>query len=53
MLNFWFDFLDAEGELQQFSVKLIGNRPKAVNDKDVKSIYFRETPSIIYGAPND
>lgn len=47
LLNFWFDFLD-NGELQQFAVSVIGNRPKSVNDKDITSIYFRETPTIIY-----
>ena len=47
LLNFWFDFLD-NGDLQQFSVKAIGNRPKSINDKDITSIYFRETPNIIY-----
>ena len=47
-LNFWFDFLDTEGELQQFSVKTIGSRSKAINDTNIKSIYFRETPSVIY-----
>jgi hypothetical protein len=43
-LNFWIDFLDTQGELIQYSVKNIGNRPKAINDSDVKAIYFRETP---------
>lgn len=47
-LNFWFDFLDEGGTLNQFSCKMVGCRPKAVNDKDVKSIYFRETPTIIF-----
>ena len=47
-LNFWFDFLDSDGELSQFSVKNIGCRPKAVNDSNVKAIYFRETPNIIF-----
>ena len=47
-LNFWFDFLDSEGELSQFSVKNVGCRPKAVNDSNVKAIYFRETPNIIF-----
>jgi hypothetical protein len=32
---------------------MIGDRTKVVNDKDVKSIYFRETPSVIYVAPGD
>lgn len=47
-LNFWFDFLDSEGELSQYSVKNVGTRPKAENNSDVKGIYFRETPNIIY-----
>lgn len=47
-LNFWFDFLDADGELSQFSASLIGSRPKVVNDNNVKSIYFRETPNVIF-----
>lgn len=47
-LNFWFDFLDSEGELEQYSVKNVGARPKAENNSDVKAIYFRETPNVIY-----
>lgn len=51
-LNFWFDFLD-QGQLQSFSVSSIGNRPKAVNDQNVKSIYFRETPDVIFIKDNE
>ena len=47
-LNFWFDFLDLDGVLNDYSCRAIGARPKAVNDKDVKSIYFRSTPTIIF-----
>ena len=47
-LNFWFDFLDTEGELQQFSVKNVGSRSKAINDTAIKSIYFRETPAVVF-----
>lgn len=47
-LNFWFDFLDTYGELSQYSVHSIGDRPKAVNDNNVKAIYFRETPGVIF-----
>ena len=47
MLNFWFDFID-EGELSNFNVKTVGARPKVINDTAVKSIYFRETPDIIF-----
>lgn len=47
-LNFWFDFLDSDSELAQFSVPAVGSRPKSVNDSKVTSIYFKETPSIIF-----
>lgn len=47
-LNFWFDFLDTYGDLSQYSVHSIGDRPKAVNDNNVKAIYFRETPGVIF-----
>ena len=50
-LNFWFDFLDQDGELDNFNVRVVGSRPKAVNDTSVKSIYFRETPSVIFREP--
>ena len=51
-LNFWFDFLNPakDSELINYSVKAIGVRPKVVNDANVKSIYYREVPNIIYGA---
>lgn len=52
-LNYWIDFLDADGELNQFSCKAVGCRPKAVNDNNVKSIYFRETPNIIFASPSE
>ena len=53
-LNFWFDFLDSEGsELNKYSVKNIGRRPKVINDTKVKSIYYRDTPTIIYANDYD
>lgn len=52
-LIFWFDFLDTEGEMESYSVKRIGDRPKAVNDKDVKAIYFRETPGVLFLHPDE
>ena len=48
LLNFWFDFMDANGDLAQYNVKNIGPRTKAINDTNVKSIYFRETPNVIF-----
>lgn len=47
-LNFWFDFLDSYGDLSEYSVHNVGDRPKAVNDNNVKAIYFRETPGVIF-----
>lgn len=47
-LNFWFDFLDTDGQLSQYSAHLIGDRPKAINDTKIKSIYFREVPTIVF-----
>ena len=48
LLNFWIDFLDAEGELSQFNVKTVGDRSKAISESTIKSIYFRETPNVIF-----
>lgn len=48
-LLFWFDFIDPEeADLAKFSVKTVGTRSKALNDKDVKSIYYREIPKTIF-----
>lgn len=47
-INFWFDFLDTPGELQNFNVQSVGSRSKAINDTAIKSIYFRETPTVIF-----
>ena len=52
LLNFWFDFLTGSG-MEQYSVQNIGSRPKAIQDTNVKSIYFRETPSVVFRQPND
>ena len=48
LLNFWFDFLDTEGELNQFNVQSIGSRPKAINDTNIKAIYFTKTPDLFF-----
>ena len=47
-LNYWFDFLDVNGELDKFSVQAIGARTKAINETNVKSIYYRKIPKIIF-----
>lgn len=50
VLNFWFDFLEAttDSVLGKYSVQNIGARTKPINDTNVKSIYFRETPGVIF-----
>lgn len=50
-LLFWFDFL--EGDLDKYSTQGIGDRPKAVNDNEVKSIYYREIPKVLFVSPDD
>ena len=47
-LVFWLDFLDLGGDLNKYGVQLVGDRPKVVNDNQVKAIYYRETPLIIF-----
>lgn len=53
-LNFWLEFLDTKGELNQYSIPKVGDRSKVDNANNVTSIYFREIPQIIfYGYEND
>ena len=48
-LLFWFDFIDPEeADLAKYSVKAVGVRSKALNDTNVKSIYYREIPKTIF-----
>ena len=49
-INFWFDFLDADkdSDFAKYSVPMIGDRAKSVNDNMVKAIYFREVPNTIF-----
>lgn len=50
-LPFWIDFIDTTTELGKYSVSNIGRRTKVVNDSDVKAIFFRETPNILFVDP--
>lgn len=49
-LIFWFDFLDAEGSelYDNYSVRSIGNRAKSINDSNVKNMYYKEIPNILF-----
>lgn len=51
-INFWLDFCDS-GELARFSVQNMGDRPKAVNDSTVKSIYYEEAPNVLLVFPDE
>jgi hypothetical protein len=35
-------------EMNKYSVSAVGNRPKVINDTNIKAIYFRETPTVIF-----
>ncbi len=48
IINFWFDFLDTEGELGKYKVCRIGDRTKAANDTNINSIYYRDVPTVIF-----
>ena len=49
LLNFWFDFLDAEtSEIGKYGVKQIQSRTFAEQDSDAHAIYYRDTLNIVY-----
>lgn len=47
-INFWFDLLDTNGELSQYSIEAIGRRTKVVNDTNIKAIFYEDTPTVIF-----
>ena len=59
LINFWLEFLDAgdeneeQSQLGKLSISNIGSRPKVVNDKNVKSIYYRNVPNVIFAKKED
>lgn len=50
---FWFDFLDANADLGKFKISVIGHRPKVINDNNVKAIFFRDTPNVLFQEPDE
>jgi hypothetical protein len=34
--------------IDKYSVKAIGDRPKVLKENTIKSIYYRDTPKIIF-----
>lgn len=52
-LDFWFDFLD-EGEVaQNYGVRVIGLRTKAVSNDKVSAVYFTKLPTICFYTSED
>ena len=56
-LLFWFDFPESDSsaasDLNQFSCKAIGHRPKMLSDQDVKAISYHQIPNVLFIAPTD
>lgn len=53
-LNFWFDFIGEDNsDLAKYSVSLIGDRTKAINDTNIKVISYRDTPDVLFMTASD
>lgn len=47
-LNFWLDFIDDNAAIGKYSINMIGRRTKVVNSNDIKIIYSKEVPDIMF-----
>lgn len=47
-LVFWFDFIEAKGEVAKYGTKIIGQRSKVVKDSQATAISFREIPNVLF-----
>lgn len=48
-LLFWFDFMEVQdSDLESFSIPALGARAEVLNDSQVKAIYYRNTPNVIF-----
>lgn len=45
-LNFWFDFIEPVGDLEQYGIPIIGDRTKFKNDKDANVILTEQVSNI-------
>lgn len=52
-LNFWFDFMNTDGDMGKYAVNVIGSRSKAINDDKITAIYFQETPQVLFLTPEE
>lgn len=48
VLNYYFDFMDAKSNFGQYAISSIGDRVKVINDDKITSIYFKETPTVLF-----
>jgi len=46
-LNFWIEFLDSPTELAEFSIPVVGDRSKTINEDKASAIIFKEIPDLI------
>ena len=46
-LNFWIEFLDSGVDLAQFSIPMVGDRSKSLNEDKANAIVYREIPDVI------
>lgn len=47
-IGFWFDLTEGQPELNEFSISKIGDRLKTIKDTSIKSLFYKDTPNIIY-----
>jgi hypothetical protein len=47
-LNYWLDFIDTGSEIGKYSISQIGRRTKVVNSDDIKTLYNKDVPDIIF-----
>lgn len=47
-LDYWLDFIDSSSEIGKYSINQIGRRTKVINDTNIKSIYNKEVPDIVF-----
>lgn len=52
-LIFWFDLIDTGSSIGNYSIGQIGRRTKAVNKKEIKTIYNKEVPDILFISPDE
>ena len=47
-LVFWIDFIDTTSEVGKYAVSQIGRRMKVVNNDDIKILFTKQTPPIVF-----